>query len=125
MQYTKISEIYDANDQIRLKLKAVIGDLTEAQAGTRENDEGWTIREIVEHLAIVGRRYDEDMCRLLAGGAEKGCESRRRRKDLGGVSREKTSAWGHQKVKRRNACIRPAQSRSPNRSPHSTKTAFA
>ncbi|MBK8812535.1 MAG: DinB family protein [Acidobacteria bacterium] len=97
MQYTKISEIYDANDQIRLKLKAVIGDLTEAQAGTRENDEGWTIREIVEHLAIVEDGMTKICARLLAGGAEKGAKADGDAK-ISGAFLEKTSAWGNAKV---------------------------
>jgi hypothetical protein len=53
MNYQTIGEIYEANAKIRAKLKAVIENLSEEQTNLRLAENGWTIREIVEHISIV------------------------------------------------------------------------
>ncbi len=97
MNYSKISEIYDANDRIRLKLNAAVGDLSDQQAAARENGEGWSVTEIVEHLAIVADGMTRICAKLLAAGAEKGAGS-----DGGAtISDEfmaKVTAWGANRV---------------------------
>ena len=62
MNYQTISEIYDANDQIRGKLKSIIANLTDDQANTLPDGEKWTIAGFVEHIAIV----DEGIMRISA-----------------------------------------------------------
>jgi len=71
MDYQKISEIYDANDQIRARLMALVGGLTAEEASKREPD-GWSVAEIVEHLAMVEDGMGRICARLIAAGAEKG-----------------------------------------------------
>lgn len=72
MNYKTISEVYDANDQIRARFKALIGGLTPEQAAMRENGAGWSVAEIVEHVTIVESGITMICSRLLAAGAEKG-----------------------------------------------------
>ena len=62
MNYQTISEIYDANDQIRGKLKSIIANLTDEQANILPDGEKWTIAGFVEHIAIV----DEGIMRISA-----------------------------------------------------------
>lgn len=53
MQYQNIGEIYDANDNIREKLIATVGNLTDEQANKLPEGEKWTLAALVEHIAIV------------------------------------------------------------------------
>jgi len=62
MNYQTISDIYEANDRVRAKLKATVADLPDEQASILPDGEKWTIREFVEHIAIV----DEGMMRICA-----------------------------------------------------------
>jgi uncharacterized damage-inducible protein DinB len=62
MNYKTISEIYEANDQVRAKLKAVVANVSDEQAQILPDGEKWTIKEFVEHIAIV----DEGMMRICA-----------------------------------------------------------
>lgn len=62
MNYQTISEIYEANDKIREKLKNVVANLTDEQVNTLPDGEKWTIAEFVEHISIV----DEGIMRISA-----------------------------------------------------------
>ncbi len=62
MNYQTISEIYDANDQIRVQLKATVANLDDAQANALPDGEKWTIAGFVEHIAMV----DEGIMRISA-----------------------------------------------------------
>jgi hypothetical protein len=74
MKYQTISEIYEANDQIRARLKALIGGLTAGEAERRDGD-GWTVAEIVEHLEIVEDGMTRICAKLLGEGAAAGAAS--------------------------------------------------
>ena len=62
MNYQTISDIYEANDKIRAKLKSVVANLNDEQANTLPDGETWTIKEFVEHISLV----DESMMRISA-----------------------------------------------------------
>jgi hypothetical protein len=62
MNYQTISEIYEANDKIRARLKALLANLNDAQANTLPDGEKWTVKEFVEHISIV----DEGIVRISA-----------------------------------------------------------
>lgn len=70
MNYQTIGEIYEANTKIRRKLKATIENLNEEQINSRLNESGWTIGEIVEHIAIVENGMATICSRLLKKAAE-------------------------------------------------------
>lgn len=53
MIYQTVGEIYAAIDKTRAKLKEKISQLSDEQLNKREDENGWTIAEIVEHLATV------------------------------------------------------------------------
>lgn len=70
MNYETITEIYEANTKIREKLRATIADLTDQQLNFRVDENSWTIREIVEHLAIVENGMASISARLLQKSGE-------------------------------------------------------
>lgn len=70
MNYQTIGEICEANAKIRRKLKAVIENLSEEQINSRLNESGWTIGEIVEHIAIVESGMAKICSRLLQKAGE-------------------------------------------------------
>lgn len=70
MNYQTIGEIYQANAKIRQKLNAVIENLSEEQINSRLNESGWTIGEIVEHIAIVESGMAKICSRLLQKASE-------------------------------------------------------
>ena len=53
MIYNSVAEIYEAINKTRSKLISTAENLTEEQKNSRENGQGWTAPEIIEHLGIV------------------------------------------------------------------------
>ncbi len=62
MNYQTISDIYEANDKVRAKLKGIVGNLSDEQTNTLPDGEKWTVKEFVEHISIV----DEGIMRISA-----------------------------------------------------------
>lgn len=62
MNYQTISDIYEANDRVRAKLKGIVENLNDEQANTLPEGEKWTVKEFVEHISIV----DEGIMRISA-----------------------------------------------------------
>jgi hypothetical protein len=62
MNYQTIAEIYEANDRVREKLKAMLADLPAEKTEVLADGEKWTVKEFVEHIAIV----DEGIMRISA-----------------------------------------------------------
>lgn len=75
MQYQNIEEIYTANDQIREKLKAVIGNLSEEQANNLPEGEKWSVAQIVEHIAKVEVGMTQISAKLLSEAQKNGGKS--------------------------------------------------
>lgn len=72
MSYQKISEIYEANDQTRAKLKNLVENLTDEQLHFLPAGENWTIEQIVEHISIVEYGIAKISERLLNAAKENG-----------------------------------------------------
>lgn len=53
MEFNNVDEIYTALDAARRKFKQTTAHLSDEQARMRENDKGWSVAEIVEHVGIV------------------------------------------------------------------------
>ncbi len=53
MQLQTISDIYEANSQIRRKLCETVGGLSPEQLNALPEGEKWSISDIVEHVSIV------------------------------------------------------------------------
>jgi hypothetical protein len=70
MKYQTISEIYTKNLEIRELLKAKVSNLSDDQANLRMENAGWTIAEIVEHLAIVEKGMASICASLLRKSSE-------------------------------------------------------
>jgi uncharacterized damage-inducible protein DinB len=66
MNYQNITEIYDSNDKIREKLKMIIGNLTDEQAGVLPEGEKWTLAQLVEHIALVEEGITRICTKLLS-----------------------------------------------------------
>lgn len=75
MNYNTIAEIYEANDKIREKLKSVVTNLSDEQAGFLPDDESWSIMNIVEHLAVVEEGMIKICAKLLREAQVKGIEA--------------------------------------------------
>ena len=56
MNYNSVAEIFDAIDDTRARLGERLAGLTSAQENFRPESGGWSIAEIVEHLAILEGR---------------------------------------------------------------------
>jgi hypothetical protein len=53
MNYATLDEAYAANDAIRGKLKETVAALSEEQLDARPDGEKWSVKQIVEHIAMV------------------------------------------------------------------------
>jgi hypothetical protein len=62
MNYQTISEIYEANDKVRAKLKGIVANVSDEQESVLPDGEKWTVKEFVEHISIV----DEGIMRISA-----------------------------------------------------------
>jgi rubrerythrin len=69
MNYQSIAEIYESNDKIREKFKAIIADLSDEQAAHLPDGEKWTLAELIEHVAIVEHGMTQ-ICAKLLGKAQ-------------------------------------------------------
>ncbi len=53
MRYDTIADIFSANKEIRKRLVATVAGISEEEAAIVPDGEKWSIRQIVEHLAMV------------------------------------------------------------------------
>lgn len=75
MNYQTISDIYEANDRVRAKLKATVANLPEDVAGALPEGEKWTVKDFVEHIAIVDEGIMRISAKLLNAAKENGKQS--------------------------------------------------
>jgi len=75
MNYQTISEIYEANDKVRAKLKDIVANLNDEQANTLPDGEKWTVKEFVEHISIVDEGIMRISAKLLNAAREAGKSS--------------------------------------------------
>lgn len=99
MDYKTIEDVYSANSGIRQALKDAIGELTDEQINAKADPEQWSIREVVEHVALVGEGMSKICAKLLskAEAAGKGsdgslCISPEFMASLGAIRDEKVKA---------------------------------
>ncbi|HEX6279287.1 MAG TPA: DinB family protein [Pyrinomonadaceae bacterium] len=71
MDYKTIDDVYTANASIRRKFKEAISQLTDEQISAKPDPERWSIREVVEHVAIVSEGMSKICAKLLSKAAEK------------------------------------------------------
>lgn len=64
--YKNLGEIYESLEKSREKLISKVETLPPESENLRENGEGWTIREIVEHMSMVEERMLKVTQKLLA-----------------------------------------------------------
>ena len=53
MIYHSVAEIYEAIEKTRSKLILIAESITEEQKNARENEQDWSVAEILEHLGMV------------------------------------------------------------------------
>lgn len=73
MIYTSVADIFTANDDVRRRLFARVGDLSAEQQGARSAAGGWSVAEIVEHLAIIERSLTQ-LLRMMLHKIEAGSD---------------------------------------------------
>ena len=71
MRYESIADIYSANEKIREGFLATVSTVTDAEASALPDGEKWTVRQLVEHVAIVEQNITR-LCARLAGTAKVG-----------------------------------------------------
>lgn len=69
MNFQSIDEIYTANDGAREVLKALLGKISDEEAGRLADGERWTVAQIVEHIVTVNDGVFR-ICRKLLGKAK-------------------------------------------------------
>jgi hypothetical protein len=69
MNFETIGDIYAANDEARAGLKAVLADVTDAEANQLADGEKWTVAQLAEHIASVNDGVFR-ICRKLLGKAQ-------------------------------------------------------
>jgi DinB superfamily len=72
MNYQKISEIYEANDKIRAKLKETVSGLTDEQASFLPEGAKWSAANVVEHISMVETGITRIFGKLLSEAQAKG-----------------------------------------------------
>ncbi|HUR97226.1 MAG TPA: DinB family protein [Pyrinomonadaceae bacterium] len=75
MKYESIQDIYDANNNIRARLKELIAPLTDEQTNFLPEGEKWTVAQIVEHVAMVDGGAMRICSRLLQKAQDAGRSS--------------------------------------------------
>lgn len=65
MTFRSLEEIFAVKDDALNRLHQRVGNLTTAQGEIQRRDDGWSIKEIVEHLAIVEEQLLELITALL------------------------------------------------------------
>ena len=91
MQYQSISDIYDANDRIRARLKDTLSGVTESQAAAMPDGEKWSIAQIAEHVSMVGNGMHR-ICAKLLSKAEASGQVSDGKVDLSALCRESVRA---------------------------------
>ena len=72
MEYKTVDDIYAANASIREKFKQSIAALTDEQLNAKPEDDGWSVAQIVEHVAIVNGGALRICAKLLGKGEAAG-----------------------------------------------------
>ena len=75
MIYNSVAEIFEAIDKTRNELKQRVSSLTEEQKNSRSGENGWSVSEIVEHLATVESGVVRIAAKLLAKAEADGVKS--------------------------------------------------
>ena len=89
MRYESIADIYSANEKIREGFLATVANVTETEAATLPDGEKWTVRQLVEHVAIVEQNITR-LCSRLVGAAK--AEGKLADGNIG-VSNETMAKW--------------------------------
>lgn len=72
MYYATLDEAYAANDAVRAKLKETVAALSEEKLDARPYGEKWSVKQIVEHVAIVGDGVLRICSKLLSKAEQAG-----------------------------------------------------
>lgn len=75
MIFNSVAEIYGSIDETRSRLLETLNLLDEAQMQAKENEDGWTITQIAEHLGMVESGMGKIISRLLKQAEEDGTRS--------------------------------------------------
>lgn len=78
MTYNSLSEIFDAIDETRGRLRSRLERVTSSEASARPSPEAWSVAEIAEHLSIIEERLSKLFPMMLmkaeAGGLHRGAD---------------------------------------------------
>ena len=69
MLYSSVAEIFEANAEVRRRLVARVERLDDSAQNSRPAEGGWTVAEIVEHLATLERQLSQ-LATMMLGKVE-------------------------------------------------------
>ena len=72
MEYKTVDDVYTANASIREKFKQSVAALTDEQLNAKPEGGGWSVAQIVEHVAIVNEGALRICSKLLGKGEAAG-----------------------------------------------------
>jgi hypothetical protein len=72
MEYKTVDDVYAANTAVREKFKQSFASLSEEQLNAKPEGEGWSVAQIVEHVAVVNGGALRICAKLLGKGEEAG-----------------------------------------------------
>ncbi|MEQ1765424.1 MAG: DinB family protein [Pyrinomonadaceae bacterium] len=72
MEYKTVDDVYAANAAIREKFKSAFASLSDEQLNAKPEGEGWSIAQIVEHVAVVNGGALRICSKLLGKGETAG-----------------------------------------------------
>jgi len=72
MEYKTVDDVYAANAAIREKFKSSFATLSDEQLNAKPEGEGWSVAQIVEHVAIVNGGALRICGKLLSKGESAG-----------------------------------------------------
>lgn len=75
MNYQTIAEIYNANDEIRVRLKNTVSNLNDEELNFLPAEGEWTIANIVEHVSLVESGITRIFGKILTEAQSKGGKS--------------------------------------------------
>lgn len=75
MNYQTISEIYEANDKIREKLRETVSNLSDEEADFLPEGAKWTVRHIVEHVSMVEGGMTRVFAKILREAEKAGAKA--------------------------------------------------
>jgi hypothetical protein len=72
MDYSSVAEIFEANGRARDSFIAILDDVSESEENMAPEGEKWSVRQVVEHVAVVDQSVTRICGRLISEAKQTG-----------------------------------------------------